>query len=92
MSQVDLNAIGTDCSAAFSDGQVTYPSGGLTPFRMTCASGRQIVRDDAYLRAFTYGYDNTSGVTRASAFGDESEAADRTGPGCSISIAVMYAA
>eukprot|EP00964_Phaeocystis_antarctica_P072415 scaffold44285_cov33-Phaeocystis_antarctica.AAC.1 len=61
---------------------------------MTCASGRQITRDDFYLRAFTSGYDNMSevGSTRASAFGDEFEEVDKTGPGCTISIAIMYVA
>ena len=88
--QGDTNSIGTDCSGSV-DG---YPTGKLTPFKMTCASGRQITRDDFYLRAFTSGYDNMSevGSTRASAFGDEFEEADKTGPGCTISIAIMYVA
>ena len=57
---------------------------------MTCESGRQIKRDDEFLRGFTVGFDNDG--TRASAFADEFDLADKAGPGCTISIAVMYVA
>ena len=88
--QVDANSVGTDCSGSVGG----YPTGRLTPFKMTCASGRQIARDKDFLSAFTYGYSLLAeeGSTRASAFGDEFEDADKTGPGCTISIAIMYVA
>ena len=89
--QADVSSIGTDCSG--SVGGDLYPTGRLTPFKMTCASGRQITRDDEQLQLFTLGWSNvTEGGTRSSAFGDEFDEADKTGPGCTISIAVMYVA
>eukprot|EP00320_Phaeocystis_rex_P000386 CAMPEP_0119072242 /NCGR_PEP_ID=MMETSP1178-20130426/58239_1 /TAXON_ID=33656 /ORGANISM="unid sp, Strain CCMP2000" /LENGTH=521 /DNA_ID=CAMNT_0007054235 /DNA_START=64 /DNA_END=1626 /DNA_ORIENTATION=+ len=93
--QLDAPSIGVDGCEGTVSGEFT---GELTPFQMTCSSGRQIERDSTYLSMFTAGAGGTpiefkSEQAREDAFSAEFDAqGDGYGPGCSITIAVMYVA
>ena len=59
---------------------------------MTCATGRQVASEDAYLQFFTPGYDNTTwSQTREQAYDQTFDSNGSTRP-CSLSLVTLYTA